>query len=52
MTITYAKSQIALYHYGMMHHYGCAVTIDNRTVTVRKVTLTARHTARVHLRGF
>ena len=52
MTITYNTRHTALHHYRMMSKMGCDVTIDNRTVTVRKVTLTARHTVRVHMRGF
>lgn len=52
MTITYNTRHTALYHFRMMSQMGCDVTIDNRTVTVRKVTLVARHTSRVHMRGF
>ena len=52
MTITYNTRHTALHHYHMMAQMGCDVTIDNRTVTVRKVTLMARHTVRAHMRGF
>lgn len=51
MSITYATERTAQYHYRMMRRYGCDVSIDNRTVTVRKVTLTARRTARIHMSG-
>jgi hypothetical protein len=51
MTITYNTPATALFHYTALARLGCKVMIDNRTVTVRKVSLRAARVRRSHLIG-